>query len=186
MTTKRVKSNLSGIAFSTTSPRGIRTESIKDMDLRNELLSTINTYNATCKKSKQFYGFCIGFIVDKKVYAALFDTATGLQRVKRNTSVDKILQPIGIEQIRTLYASGKMDYICTVQELEQYQSTMRVPKKIARNRGIAFQKMLCKQAHISCTYDDLTRPLSNGGDLLYGHYEVKLMELGTSQGGARV
>ena len=182
-----VKSNLSGVRFTTVSARGERTESEKDKILRNELLKIHNDFNHEQElngKKERFAGYCIGFCVDGKIYAALFDTDTALQRVKWD-SEKKILQPIGTKQVRDFAAQGKMDYICTLNELEEYAQRMHCNSK---NRGIAFQKYLEKLSGYKVK-TDFTASKEQGGDKYRvgnGLYEVKFMRLGSSQGSCKV
>ena len=165
----KVTKNLSGIKFTTVSARGERIESENDKILRNELLKIHNDFNHEQElngKKERFAGYCIGFCVDGKIYAALFDTDTALQRVKWD-SEKKILQPIGTQQVRDFAAQGKMDYICTLKELEEYLEKLSGYK----------------------VKTDFTASKEQGGDKYRvgnGLYEVKFMRLGSSQGSCKV
>ena len=74
-----VKKNLSGVRFETVSARGARRETEKDQALRAELLTIHENFNREQEqngKAERLAGYCIGFEVDGKIYAALFDTET--------------------------------------------------------------------------------------------------------------
>ena len=182
-----VRKNLSGVHFETVSARGARRETEKDQALRAELLSVHENFNREQEqngKPERFAGYCIGFEVDGKIYAALFDTETALQRVKHD-SEKKILQPIGTQQVRDFVAQGKMDYICTLDELNEYAQKMHYN---SRNRGIAFQKYLERLSGYKVK-TDFTASKEQGGDKYRvgnGLYEVKFMRLGTTQGSCKV
>lgn len=182
-----VKKNLSGVRFETVSARGARRETEKDQALRAELSTIHENFNREQEKNgkpERFAGYCIGFEVDGKIYAALFDTETALQRVKWD-SEKKILQPIGTQQVRDFVTQDKMDYICTLDELNEYTRKMHHSNK---NRGIAFQKYLEKISGYKVK-TDFTASKEQGGDKYRvgtGLYEVKFMRLGNTQGSCKV
>lgn len=183
----KITKNLTGTQFVTTSARGMRTETEKDKALRAELLNTISEFNRTQEErgdNKRFAGFCIGFEIDGDIYAALFDTETALQRVKWD-SQKKILQPIGTQQARDLVAQDKMQFVCTLADLDAYAQKMRYSK---RDRGNAFQKYLDYLNGYKDNTDKIAS-LKDGGDKYLvkdEFYEVKFMRLGTSQASCRV
>ena len=176
-----VTKKINGIQFTTTSARGSRKETIEDKKAREKVLAKIERYNKTASPDKKFEGFCIGFEIGGVVYAALFDTDTALQRVKAGTKADKILQPLGTQQVRDLAEQGKLDRVCTIKELEGYAQRMKGTN--SRDLGTAFQKYLAKESHSTT---DTVSSLANGGDKYKGHWEVKFMRLGTSQASCRL
>lgn len=176
-----VTKKINGIKFTTTSARGTRKETEADREARAKVLAKIDRYNKTAPKEKKFEGFCIGFEINGVVYAALFDTDTALQRVKAGAKADKILQPLGTQQVKDLAEQGKLDRVCTIKELEGYAQRMKGTN--SRDLGTAFQKYLAKEGHSTT---DTVSSLAKGGDKYKGHYEVKFMRLGTSQASCRL
>ena len=177
-TTTTIVNNIINVEFATTSNRKPRLQNEQDLLLVEKIKKDFSTFNATRKTNeKKLLGFCIGFEYYGKIYCACFPLENVLKRVKRNNGVDKIVQPIGTQQVLEL-----CDYICTSDELEQYKSRMR--GTTARDNGTTFQKYLAKIGHQKA---ELTRSIIEGGDMYEnkeGLWEVKYMKLGTSQASA--
>lgn len=164
--------------FATTSNRGPRTQTERDLLLIEKIRNDFATFNATREPDeKKLLGFCIGFEYYGKIYCGCFPLENVLKRVKRNNGVDKIVQPIGTRQVLEL-----CEYVCTFDELQEYKSRMRGTE--ARDNGTTFQKYLAKIGHQKA---ELVRSIIEGGDMYTnkaGLWEVKYMKLGTSQASA--
>lgn len=174
-----VNKKIEGVGFQTRSPRGARVLNENDQALAKKIMAVANHYNEGKKSTDQLKGYLIGFNVEGRIYAGCFPFADALQRVKTNRNVNKILQPLGIEQVLNL-----CEYVCTFDELQEYKSRMRGTKKT--DNGTTFQKYL---HYLQGTKVELNNPFSNGGDLYRnksGVWEVKYMLLGNSQGSARL
>lgn len=174
-----INKKITGIDFQTNSPRGSRVLTEADQVLAEKITAVVNRYNDGKKSGDQLQGYLIGFNIDGKIYAGCFPFADALKRIKVNKQVNKILQPLGIDQVLNL-----CDYVCTFEELQDYKNRMRGTKKT--DNGTAFQKYL---HYLQGTGAHLTNPFSNGGDLYRnksGAWEVKYMALGNSQGSARL
>ena len=174
-----INKTIKGIDFKTNSPRGARVLTEADQALAEKITAVVNHYNDGKKSGDQLQGYLIGFNVDGKIYAGCFPFADALKRIKVNKQVNKILQPLGIEQVLSL-----CEYVCTFEELQGYKNRMRGTKKA--DNGTTFQKYL---HHLQGTKVELSNPFSNGGDLYRnksGVWEIKYMALGNSQGSARL
>ena len=174
-----VNKKIEGVGFQTNSPRGARVLTEADQALAEKITAVVNRYNNGKKSGDQLQGYLIGFNIGGKIYAGCFPFADALKRIKVNSGVNKILQPLGVEQVLSL-----CEYVCSFNELQDYKSRMRGTKKA--DNGTAFQKYL---HYLQGTKVELSNPFSNGGDLYRnksGVWEVKYMTLGNSQGSARL
>ena len=170
--------NIINTEFKTTSNRGPRVQTKEDLDFAAKVREDFAIFNNTRKPDeKKLLGFCIGFEYYGKIYCGCFPLENVLKRVKHNSGVDKIVQPIGTQQVLEL-----CDYICSSEELDQYKARMR--GTTAKDNGITFQKYLAKIGHQKA---ELTRSILEGGDMYEnkeGLWEVKYMKIGVSQASA--
>ena len=170
--------NIINAEFKTTSNRKPRTQTEADLLLVQKIRNDFSTFNNTRKPTeKKLLGFCIGFEYYGKIYCGCFPLENVLKRVKRNNGVDKIVQPIGTQQVLEL-----CDYICTLDELEQYKARMRGTS--AKDNGTTFQKYIAKIGHQKA---NLVTSILEGGDMYEnreGLWEVKYMKIGVSQASA--
>lgn len=152
------------IEKTTNSPRGLKAQNAQELKLAKAILEKANFENVT-----------VVIEYDKNLYACKMPLELVVKQLCNNGNRNKILCPLGKNQVINLIASGDLEKIGSSSDLEKYHKSSRY--KI-NNDGQAIEYYLKQKYH--CKFDHNAKMTNGNGE--FKNTEVKFFSFDKTSG----